>query len=127
MIDPEAGFGELRAGNLGVRIAISADEVDAAQALRYRIFYGEMGAHADAATAATARDRDAFDAVADHLLVTSARESRYRTGAMSSRLAQMAIVDFVVVRLLQREMDRAGELLRRTYDAVQAHRLDGGR
>ncbi|MFF2632769.1 MurR/RpiR family transcriptional regulator [Microbacterium sp. NPDC058021] len=65
--------------------------------------------------------------VADHLLVTSARESRYRTGAMSSRLAQMAIVDFVVVRLLQREMDRAGELLRRTYDAVQAHRLDGGR
>ncbi|MCG7361785.1 GNAT family N-acetyltransferase [Roseomonas sp. ACRSG] len=69
MIDPEAGFGELRAGNLGVRIAISKDEVDAAQALRYRIFYGEMGAHADAATAAAARDRDAFDDVADHLLV----------------------------------------------------------
>lgn len=65
--------------------------------------------------------------VADHLLVTSARESRYRTGAMSSRLAQMAIVDFVVVRLLQREMDRAGDLLRRTYEAVQGHRLDGGR
>ncbi|MCR2825546.1 MurR/RpiR family transcriptional regulator [Microbacterium sp. zg.Y909] len=64
--------------------------------------------------------------VADHLLVTSARESRYRTGAMSSRLAQMAIVDFVVVRLLQGEIDRAGELLRRTYDAVQGHRLDGG-
>jgi putative hemolysin len=69
MIDPEAGFGELRSGNLGVRIATSEAEVDAAQALRYRVFYGEMGAHADAATAATARDRDAFDAVADHLLV----------------------------------------------------------
>lgn len=64
-------------------------------------------------------------AVADQLLVTSARESRYRTGAMSSRLAQMAIVDFLVVRLLQGEIDRAGELLRLTYDAVQAHRLDG--
>ncbi|KRC61226.1 RpiR family transcriptional regulator [Agromyces sp. Root81] len=63
--------------------------------------------------------------VADQLLVTSARESRYRTGAMSSRLAQMAIVDFLVVRLLQGEIDRAGELLRLTYDAVQAHRLDG--
>ncbi|MDB5369488.1 MAG: hemolysin-like protein [Roseomonas sp.] len=69
MIDPEAGFGELRAGNLGVRIASSAEEVDAAQALRYRIFYDEMGAHADAATAAAGRDSDAFDPVADHLLV----------------------------------------------------------
>lgn len=37
----------------------------------------------------------------------------------------MAIVDFVVVRLLQGEIDRAGELLRLTYDAVQDHRLDG--
>jgi putative hemolysin len=69
MIDPEAGFGELRAGHLGVRIATSAAEVDAAQALRYRIFYEEMGAHPDAATAAAARDADAFDPVADHLLV----------------------------------------------------------
>ncbi|QEO14949.1 MurR/RpiR family transcriptional regulator [Agromyces intestinalis] len=62
---------------------------------------------------------------ADHVLVTSARESKYRTGAMSSRLAQMAVVDFVVVRLLQGEIDRASDLLRRTYDAVQEHRLDG--
>lgn len=62
--------------------------------------------------------------VADHLLVTSVRESRYRTGAMSSRLAQMAIVDFVVVRLLQGRIDQVGELLRRTYDAVAEHRLD---
>lgn len=63
------GFGEIRAGNLGVRIAETAAEVDAAQALRYRVFYAEMGAHADPPTRATARDRDEFDAVADHLLV----------------------------------------------------------
>ncbi len=69
MIDLDAGFGELRAGNLGVRIAVSPEEIDAAQALRYRVFYGEMGAHADAATAASGRDSDAFDPVADHLLV----------------------------------------------------------
>jgi putative hemolysin len=66
---PDAGFGEIRAGNLGVRIAETAAEVDAAQALRYRVFYTEMGAHEDAATRATARDRDEFDVVADHLLV----------------------------------------------------------
>ncbi len=63
------GFTELRAGNLGVRLAVTADEIDAVQALRYRVFYGEMGAKADDATVAAARDRDAFDEVADHLLV----------------------------------------------------------
>lgn len=69
MNEAEAGFGELRSGNLGVRLAVSAAEVDAVQALRYRVFYEEMGAHADAATAASHRDRDEFDAVADHLVV----------------------------------------------------------
>ena len=63
------GFGELRAGNLGVRVAATAAEIDAAQALRYRIFYEEMGARPDPATAASRRDADDFDAVADHLLV----------------------------------------------------------
>jgi L-ornithine Nalpha-acyltransferase len=66
---PEAGFGELLAGNLGVRVAESAEEIDAAQALRFRVFYEEMGAHPDTATRSTRRDRDEFDAVADHLLV----------------------------------------------------------
>ena len=63
------GFGELRAGHLGVRVATRSDELDAAQALRYRVFYDEMGADADASLRATRRDHDVFDAVADHLLV----------------------------------------------------------
>lgn len=62
-------FPELRAGHLGVRIAATTAEIDAVQALRYRVFYGEMGAKADAETAITRRDRDAFDIAADHLLV----------------------------------------------------------
>ena len=69
MILPETGFGELRAGRLGVRIAEGEAEVRAAQALRWRVFYEEMGARPDAATAATGLDADAFDPVADHLLV----------------------------------------------------------
>ncbi len=64
-----APFPELLAGNLGVRVAVSATDLDAVQALRFRVFYREMGAHADARTADASRDRDAFDQVADHLLV----------------------------------------------------------
>jgi putative hemolysin len=63
------GFTELRAGNLGVRLAETPEELDAVQALRYQVFYRELGAKADSDTVARARDRDMFDAVADHLLV----------------------------------------------------------
>jgi putative hemolysin len=62
-------FPEIRAGNLGLRLAESAVDRDAIEALRYRVFYGEMGAKADRETAATQRDKDAYDAVADHLMV----------------------------------------------------------
>jgi putative hemolysin len=68
-IEGEEGIGELRAGNLGLRIARTPDELDAAQALRYRVFYQEMGAQPDAGAAARSRDSDRYDAVADHLLV----------------------------------------------------------
>jgi len=39
------------------------------QALRYHVFYEEMGALPSAAAVASKRDRDAYDDVADHLLV----------------------------------------------------------
>jgi putative hemolysin len=65
----ERSFGELRAGTLGVRIALTAAELDAAQALRYRVFYDEMGAMPDQATRASRRDIDVYDPIADHLLV----------------------------------------------------------
>jgi putative hemolysin len=67
--EPELPFAELRSGNLGVRLAAGAAEIDAVQALRYRVFYGEMGARPDAETLSSQRDRDIYDTVADHLLV----------------------------------------------------------
>jgi putative hemolysin len=60
---------DMRLGNLGVRLAESLREIDAAQALRYRVFYEEMGAKADERIARTKRDIDDFDEVCDHLLV----------------------------------------------------------
>ncbi|MFL1461650.1 GNAT family N-acetyltransferase [Roseococcus sp. DSY-14] len=62
-------FAELRAGNLGVRLARDGAEVRAAQRLRAEVFFGEMGATPDAAARESGLDADAFDAVADHLLV----------------------------------------------------------
>jgi putative hemolysin len=43
-----------RSGHLDVRIATSEEEVAAAQALRYRIFYEEMGARPTLAMQASA-------------------------------------------------------------------------
>lgn len=60
---------DLKLGSLEVRLAQTAEEIDAAQALRYRVFYEEMGAKPTAAMAARKRDFDEFDEHCDHLLV----------------------------------------------------------
>jgi L-ornithine Nalpha-acyltransferase len=60
---------EIRSGSLEVRLAESAAEIDASQALRYRVFYEEMGAEPTPEMARRERDFDRFDEVADHLLV----------------------------------------------------------
>ena len=56
-------------GSLEVRLAHKAAEVRRAQKLRYRVFYQEMSAIADAPTKLARRDIDAYDAICDHLLV----------------------------------------------------------
>jgi L-ornithine Nalpha-acyltransferase len=60
---------DVRSGPLQVRLAETVGDVDAAQALRYRVFYDEMGAKPSAEMARQRRDFDSFDGVCDHLLV----------------------------------------------------------
>jgi putative hemolysin len=55
--------------NLTVRLADGAADVDAAQHLRYRVFYEELEARPDAEALATRRDADRYDPICDHLLV----------------------------------------------------------
>lgn len=62
-------FPPISAGNLMVRLAEDQSEITASQALRYRIFCGEMGGEASAEIQAAQRDFDDFDQVCDHLLV----------------------------------------------------------
>lgn len=52
-----------------VRFAQNSDDVAAAQALRYRVFYEEMGATPQSILGPTFKDTDGFDDICDHLLV----------------------------------------------------------
>lgn len=58
-------------GDLSVRLAVKKREVKAAQALRYRIFYKDMGAQAKWRHKLAQRDADRFDGLCDHLLLTT--------------------------------------------------------
>jgi L-ornithine Nalpha-acyltransferase len=56
-------------GPLQVRLAESEADIDAAQALRYRIFYETLGARTAVEATRRRRDFDRFDERCDHLLV----------------------------------------------------------
>jgi putative hemolysin len=57
------------AGGLEVRLAETEAEVEAAQHLRYQVFYEEMSAIPSSSMRETERDFDQFDAFCDHVLV----------------------------------------------------------
>lgn len=61
--------GEQGTGNLEVRLAVNAAEVDAVQALRYQVFYKEMGAKPTPAMETRCRDFDPLDDYCQHLMV----------------------------------------------------------
>jgi putative hemolysin len=58
-----------RIGTLETRLARNSREVDAAQALRYRVFVDEMNAQLPPDAMRRERDIDSFDEICDHLLV----------------------------------------------------------
>lgn len=70
MFDSGGGSHRVTAiGDIEVRLARTRDEVDAAQRLRYAVFYEEWGAHAKPHMRQTQREVDGFDAAMDHLIV----------------------------------------------------------
>jgi putative hemolysin len=106
------------AGDFEVRLAGTRPEIEAAQALRYRIFYEEMQAKPTPETAAIKRDVDAFDEVCDHLLVLDRRRGdgpesivgtyrliRRATAAQTGRFYSSAEYD------IQKMIDYPGEVL----------------
>ncbi len=74
---PRAASGEvvsLNPDELIVKLAEGKSEIEQAQALRFRVFYEEMGAHPTADMQRTRRDFDAFDEACDHLLVIDRKQ-----------------------------------------------------
>jgi len=60
---------DVRTETLHIRLAETPIEVEAAQALRYRVFYESMAAKPTPEMAEIRRDFDSFDPYCDHLLV----------------------------------------------------------
>lgn len=73
-IAPLYDLGELRAGTLEVFVASRSEDIEAAQRLRYQVFFEEMGAPAVGEIGRQQRDFDDFDEVCDHLLVVEHQE-----------------------------------------------------
>jgi putative hemolysin len=71
----DEAFAPIVAGDLEVRLAHGEADIDAAQALRYRVFYQEMKARPSPQMAAAQRDFDQYDRLCDHLLVIDRRRA----------------------------------------------------
>lgn len=66
---------------------------------------------------------------ADVVLMTAARETRFRSAALGSRIAQLMVVDCLFTGIAQASYESSMQALRNTYDVVQSRssqrRLDG--
>jgi len=63
-----------------------------------------------------------FAQAADLTLVTAARETLFRSGALGSRIAQLMVVDCLFIGVAQASFDSSMEALRDTYSAVHDER-----
>jgi len=66
--------------------------------------------------------RSPIQQYADVLLLTMARETQFRTEAMTSRLAQLAIIDVLIACLALADYSRAVKTIRKTFDVLSLKR-----
>jgi DNA-binding MurR/RpiR family transcriptional regulator len=122
--DPHAALTSaalLSPADVAIAISHTGTTTDTVEALRV----AEAGG---ATTIAITNVRDS--PVTSHarlVLTTAARETTFRSGAMASRIAQLAVVDCLFVGVAQRSWDRTQRALERTFVAVQGRRIPAGR
>ena len=122
--DPHAALTSaalLGGGDVAIAISHTGTTTDTVEALRV----AEAGG---ATTIAITNVRDApLTAHARLVLTTAARETTFRSGAMASRIAQLAVVDCLFVGVAQRSYDRTLRALELTFAAVQGRRMPSRR
>lgn len=100
--------------DVALGISHTGNTVDTVDALR-------IAAQRGATTiAVTNYDKSPIAEVSDLVLVTAAHETSFRSGAMSSRIAQLALVDCLFAGVAQRSYDQAMAALESTHKAVQS-------
>lgn len=67
--------------------------------------------------------RSPIQAHADIVLYTMARETEFRTEAMTSRIAQLSIVDTLIACLAMATYDKAVDTIRRTFEVLSVKRF----
>ena len=89
-----AVFEPILVGNLVARLAETEAEIEAAQSLRFRVFYEEMLANPSDEVAAARRDFDRFDEICDHLLVIDTTRSDLPGGVVGTyRLLRSSVAE----------------------------------
>lgn len=68
--------------------------------------------------------RSPLASTADLVLTTTVRESRFRSGTIGSRTAQLLLVDCIFVAVARRRRDQTVDALSSTYDAVAQYRTE---
>jgi DNA-binding MurR/RpiR family transcriptional regulator len=117
--DPHAALTSaalLDAGCVAIGISHTGSTIDTVDALRAA---RESGARTIAITNFAPSP---LTGCADLVLTTAARETTFRSGAMASRIAQLAVIDCLFVGVAQRSYDRTVDRLIRTHHAVRSRR-----
>jgi DNA-binding MurR/RpiR family transcriptional regulator len=104
-------------GDVAVGLSHTGTTVDTIDAL------AEARAHGATTVAITNFPWSPITEVADFVLLTAARETAFRSGAMTSRIAQLTVVDCLFVTLAQRDLPHTMDALERTFAAAQAKRV----
>ena len=104
-------------GDVAVGLSHTGTTVDTIDALR------EARSHGATTVAVTNFPWSPITEVADLVLLTAARETAFRSGAMTSRIAQLTVVDCLFVTLAQRDLPTTRAALERTFAAAQAKRV----
>jgi DNA-binding MurR/RpiR family transcriptional regulator len=104
-------------GDVAIGLSHTGTTVDTIDVLR------EARSHGALTVAVTNFPWSPITEVADLVLLTAARETAFRTGAMTSRIAQLTVVDCLFVTLAQQDLPGTQVALERTFAAAQAKRV----